>query len=260
MTSQDGTPWVEDDATPKSRGEAQRALREGRDIAGTISEKYLSEIRRVPPPYPPDFKHLDNARTGESALVAPLYSNEEIVAVQLIYLDADGNKSKVEPAKQRFSIKPAPDAVFKISDKGDSKKVAIAEGVEDGLTVWHFGLLRCPVRGLPGIGALKHLKFPEDTTVIVVTDGDPPGSKGAEQLQNGLDALILCGCNVFVTATPPEGWDCYVNVAPRIYRTSSKTPGLLSSQITARSVVWRSSTCWRMGGSARKLPRSSEFR
>jgi putative DNA primase/helicase len=91
--------------------------------------------------------------------------------------------------------------------EGDSTDVVICDGLEDTLIVWRYGAQRCWVIGLPGIGALRHQKFPEGTKITVVADGDPPGSKGAELLQKGLDALILQGCEVFVTATPPEGWD-----------------------------------------------------
>ena len=205
--SRDGTAWIDEDPTPTSKSEALRALAEGGDIAGTASDKYLREDRRIDAPHPADLKHWANARTGETALLAPLYIRDAVVAVQAIYLDHDGHKSPVDPAKQRLSIKRAPGAVFRLPYEGDSTDVVICDGLEDTLIVWRYGAQRCWVIGLPGIGALRHQKFPEGTKITVVADGDPPGSKGAELLQKGLDALILQGCEVFVTATPPEGWD-----------------------------------------------------
>ena len=207
--SQNGTPWIDEDPTPKSKSDALRALKEGVDIPGTRAERYLIEDRRIDLPHPVDFKHWENARTGESALLAPLRvgADGEVVAVQAIYLDHEGHKSAVDPAKQRLSIERAPGAAFYLPYNGDSKDAVVAEGLEDALTVWRYGAVRCRVIGLPGIGALRHLKFPEGTRVAVIADGDAPGSKGAELLQKGLDALILQGCEVLVTATPPEGWD-----------------------------------------------------
>jgi hypothetical protein len=205
--SRNGAPWIDEDPTPKSKSEALRALAEGVDIVGTASEKYLRKDRRIDPPHPVDLKHWTNARTGETALLAPLYIRDAVVAVQAIYLDHDGHKSPVDPAKQRLSIKRAPGAVFRLPYEGDSTDVVICEGLEDALTIWRYGALRCRVIGLPGIGALRHQNFPEGTKVAVVADGDPPGSKGAELAKQGLDALLLQGCEVFVTVTPPEGWD-----------------------------------------------------
>jgi len=208
--SQNGTPWIDEDPTPKSKSDALRALREGVDIAGTKSAKiYLIKDRRIDLPHPPGLKHWENARTGESALLAPLRvgADGDVVAVQAIYLDHEGHKSTVDPAKQRLSIQRAPGAAFYLPYDGDSKDVVVAEGLEDALTVWRYGAVRCRVAGVPGVGVLRHLKFPEGTRVTFIVDGDPPGSKGAELLQKGLDALILQGCEVLVTATPPEGWD-----------------------------------------------------
>jgi len=207
MSSQTGTPWIDEDPTPKSKSEALRALAEGVASAETPAEKYLREDRRIDLPHPDGLKYWSNARTGEGALLAPLYAGDKVVAVQAVYLDRDGHKSPIDPAKQRLSLERAPGAVFQLPYDGDSKDVVVAEGLEDALTVWRYGAVRCRVIGLPGIGALKHLTFPESTRITVIADGDPPGSKGAELLQKGLDALILQVCEVLVAATPPEGWD-----------------------------------------------------
>jgi len=205
--SQYGTPWVDDGATPESREKAEHFLKVGVDIYGTPVERYLRDVRRIDAPYPSDFKYVEDARTGEGALLVPLYVEERVVAVQLIFLDREGRKSTVAPVKQRFALEHAPDATFVMPYEGDSTDVVFCEGVEDALTVYRYGALRCRVLGLPGIGGLRHQKFPEATKVIVVADGDPPGSKGAKLLQDGLDALLLQKCDVWVTKTPPEGCD-----------------------------------------------------
>src|SRR6516165_2942667 len=188
--SQYGTPWVDDGATPESREKAEHFLKVGVDIYGTPAERYLRDVRRIDAPYPSDFKYVEDARTGEGALLVPLYVEERVVAVQLIFLDREGRKSTVAPVKQRFALEHAPDATFVMPYEGDSTDVVFCEGVEDALTVYRYGALRCRVLGLPGIGGLRHQKFPEGTKVIVVADGDAPGSKGAKLLQDGLDALL----------------------------------------------------------------------
>ena len=104
MASQWGTPWVDDDPTPKSKEDAERFLSIGIDVQGTPAEVYLTEQRRIDAPHPSDLKYVEDARAGEGALLAPLYADDRIVAVQLIYIDREGHKSVVEPVKQRFSL------------------------------------------------------------------------------------------------------------------------------------------------------------
>src|SRR6516165_3912663 len=126
--SQSGTPWVDEDPTPKSKGEALRFLHIGGDITDTIAETYLTVDRRIDKPHPADFKHVENARTGEGALLAPLYANGQVVAVQLIYIDRNGRKSRIKPVKQRLSIERAPSAVFCLPYDGDSTDVVTCDG------------------------------------------------------------------------------------------------------------------------------------
>jgi hypothetical protein len=244
--SQNGTPWIDEDPTPTSKSEALRALAEGGDIAGMASDKYLREDRRIDAPHPADLKHWANARTGETALLAPLYLKDEVVAVQAIYLDPAGHKSPVDPTKQRLSIKRAPGAVFCLPYDGDRTDVVTCDGLEDSLSVWRYGAQ------LPGIGALRHQKFPEGTKVTVVADGDPPGSKGAELLQKGLDALILQGCEVFVTATPPEGRFFWWSMASRRCASSLRVPNSRNYPTTAKFADWPNLIFWLTDGKGRK--------
>ena len=206
MASQWGTPWVDDDPTPKSKEDAERFLSIGIDVQGTPAEVYLTEQRRIDAPHPSDLKYVEDARAGEGALLAPLYADDRIVAVQLIYIDREGHKSVVEPVKQRFSLEHAPSAVFVMPYEGDNTDVVYFEGLEDSLTGYRYGALRCRVFGLPGIGALRHQRFGEGTKITVVADGDHKDSKAGKLLQDGLDALLEQKCDVMVVI-PPEGWD-----------------------------------------------------
>ena len=103
--SQNGTPWVDADATPESREDAEHFLKVGVDVHGTPAEVYLRDVRRIDPPFPEDWRYVEDARTGEGALLAPLYFDGRIVAVQLIYLTRDGQKSPVDPSKPNWSRK-----------------------------------------------------------------------------------------------------------------------------------------------------------
>src|SRR5262249_8593070 len=121
----------------------------------------------------------------------------------------EGQKSVIEPVRQRFSLETAPHAVFVLPYSGGSTEYVICEGYEDALTVYRYGALRCHVIGVPGIGALPHLGFAHGakvTKVTVVADGDPRGSKGAKLLQDGIDSLLDQKLEVWAVPTP-EGWD-----------------------------------------------------
>ena len=207
MASQRGTNWVhEEDATPKSREDAEHFLRVGIPIQDTPAVNYLFGPRKIDGPYPADLLYIEDARPGEGALCCPLYFDGRVVAVQLIYLTRDGEKSLVEPTKQRFSLEHAPGAVFRMPYSGTSTDVVVFEGYEDTASGYRYGALRCQVLGLPGIGALRHQKLPAGTRVIVVPDGDPEGSAGAKLLQEGIDALLEQKLEVLVVPTP-ENWD-----------------------------------------------------
>jgi hypothetical protein len=207
VNSRWGAPRVDEDATSQSKDDAERFLKVGIDITGTPAAIYLSEVRRIDAPYPDDLKYVEDARTGEGALLAPLYVDGRVVAVQLTYVDRQGGRSVINPIKQRFSLEKAPGAAFIMPFNGGSSDEMVCDGLEDSLTVYRYGAVRCRVRGLPGTGALKHQKFAEGTKVTIVADGDPPDSKGAKLLQDGIDALIDQKVNVWRTCIPHEGWD-----------------------------------------------------
>ena len=71
--SQNGTPWVDADATSESREDAEHFLKVGVEVHGTPAEVYLRDVRRIDPPFPEDWRYVEDARTGEGALLAPLY-------------------------------------------------------------------------------------------------------------------------------------------------------------------------------------------
>jgi hypothetical protein len=168
---------------------------------------YLRDHRRIDPPFPPDIKFLANARCGEGAIVAPLYAHGRTVGVQIGYLDPEGEKSIVEPKRRRFMLEKSAAAVFEMPYEGENWSVCVCEGLEDALSVYRYGAMRCRVIGLPGIGSLRHLKFKKGTKVTVVPDGDPEGSAARKSLDTGLDALLVAEHETLVTEIPPVGWD-----------------------------------------------------
>jgi len=206
VSSADGGGWVSEPGTRQSRDECERALRDGVPIAGTPAERYLVEQRGLQQPFWAALRYLADARTAEGALIAPLTVDGKLVGVQATFLEPDGRKSVIDPARQIWKLteKPTPSAIFDLPHRGGNvDEIVICDGLEDALVVWTFGRPRSRLIGLPGQWALRHLKFPEGTKVLIVADGDPPGSQGATWLQQGIDHLLLSGCGVLVTEIPP---------------------------------------------------------
>jgi hypothetical protein len=191
---------------PALAADAADMLSRLEDPAGSIVQEYL-ESRQIAPPFPACVKILRNARVGEDALAMILEAKERITGLELTYLDATGAKSTVEPKRRTFKAERSPDAIFNIPSPGANKDVIVAEGALDALTIFRWAGYRTRVVGTPGIGALRHLRFPDAEKITVVAQGDAPGSPAAKALQEGLDALILAGGDVYVTETPPIGED-----------------------------------------------------
>jgi hypothetical protein len=190
----------DDDDTPASAAQAQAFLDSLVDVIGASSGSYAAS-RKLDPPYPAT-GHIPYARCGESGFCGLLTSHDRVVGLQVLYITPEGKKSTVAPLRRRFMLEKAPDAVFAMPYSGDSTDVVVCEGLEDTLSVYRYGKRRCRIIGLPGIGTLRHLKFPNGTKVTLVRDGDAPGSAGDKALQDGIDHLILASVDVYVTPTP----------------------------------------------------------
>jgi hypothetical protein len=215
---------ADDEAAPASRADAERILREVVDISGTPAETYLKVQRRIDPPYPAGVKYWPNARCGEGAIVFLLTSNARVVGVQVGYLDPDGNKSVIAPQRRRFMLEKAP-ACFEIPSPGNGPaELVIACGIEDALAIHRWGRRSGGARqwrviGLPGDGALRHVRIDKGTVVTVVRDADVDNPAADRAIAEGLDHLLLqtgyapewastpAPASVFVTKTCDHGKD-----------------------------------------------------
>ena len=185
---------------------ARKALADSEPFDGTAGEQYLIS-RGLEPPYPLPLRWLPDARAGEGAIVTELVASNRAVAVLLTYVDALATKSLHRPARQRFNLEPhRPDAVMAIEPATTGAvdiacDVVATEGLENLLSL---AVMRQPawrLVGLPGIGALKHLSpARKGERWIVFQDSDPEDTPAVQGLQAGVDALLLAGAVVRVTA------------------------------------------------------------
>ena len=176
-------------------------------VKGTPAAKYLKS-RGIAPPYPKNIKFIPDARAGEGALVAVIEDLAgEAVAIRLRYIDRDGQGSLIDPKRRLYALVPdwAIRGLFRlpgISNKDASARFIVAEGVEDALSL-RKACPDSPVVGITGVAYLGKADLPGHGEVVVVRDGDAPGSAADKSLRAGVDRLILAGHGtVSVTATP----------------------------------------------------------
>jgi hypothetical protein len=188
------------------------------DLApGDPEYTYLTEIRGLPPEcWPDSVKRLpaNVLRYGEGAVASLLYQDGVLAGVQLTHVDLAGKKSVIEPVRRTFrkdrrlhgaAFGRLPDMTTLLGMAKDPKAdpLMIAEGTENWLSL-RLAFPRHVSIGLPGIGALQHLRLPKGLRVVMVRDGDEQGSTPDRGLIAGLDALLLQNVDARVTVTPPD--------------------------------------------------------
>jgi putative DNA primase/helicase len=150
-------------------------------------------------------RFLPYARVGESAIAGILTSHGRVVGVQIGYLNFHAGKSLVSPVRRRFALERCPDAIFDFPAPVNATDMladtVIAEGLEAALAVVSLGR-PWRVIGLPGIGAMRHQQVKPGERVLVLRDGDEPGSRADRALIEGVDHYILEGASVRISATP----------------------------------------------------------
>jgi hypothetical protein len=181
---------------------AQEIIAGAVSAEGTVAEVYLRS-RGLAPPYVDCVRFLSDGRIGESALVGLLMAHHSVVGAQLTYLDPIGRKSLHEPVRQTFVIdhERAKGAAFIVEKLSANASLLLCEGLEDGVALLASGRPEA-VFGLPGIGGLQHFPARRGQAIVVVRDGDAPGSPADRALIRGIDHLLLQGADVRVTATP----------------------------------------------------------
>jgi Protein of unknown function (DUF3631) len=197
-------------AAAVSKARAEDVLARAVAVEGTPGEIYLRS-RRLEPPYPFDtVRLLPDARVGEHALVGILRANGRITGLELRFITADGSaKSHRRITVQRWNLEKAADAVFELPapEKLDNPTtdLAIFEGLPDLLSSQALYARNFKCIGLPGIGALQHIKVARGTKVTVVKHGDTADDNqeaAIAGLVDGIDSLILQHATVSVVPTP----------------------------------------------------------
>jgi hypothetical protein len=130
----------------KRRSTANYLWRQRQPITGTIAEKYLREVRRIPgrlpetvaflPPTKPEYLPALIAAYGIPAEPEPgllKLPERTVCAVQLVLLNNDGTKADINPNK--ITIGLASGVPIVLAPMNDLLGLAILEGTENALSI-----------------------------------------------------------------------------------------------------------------------------
>ena len=127
----------------------------------------------------------------------------EVLAVQQVYLTADGSKAPVNPAKRTNKAVDgwAERAAVRLPGKAP---IILCEGIVTALSLAQA--TGQETWACLGISNIAKAPLPKGAEVIVARDGDVPGSPADGQMERALATLKERGC-IALLASPPEGQD-----------------------------------------------------
>jgi putative DNA primase/helicase len=143
---------------------------------------------------------LPDWRGDEGAMLAAVTDESgALVAIQITYVTADGQKSAIAPA--RITIRGPHDwrtrGAFRLGST-ESPELVLTEGVEDAMTALLAGAEQA--HACLGVGALGRAQLPKDVTrVTIARDDDLPGSPACQALGRGVARILLQGKQAAVT-------------------------------------------------------------
>ncbi len=192
--------------TPTSRGHPEKVDQILRRAVPTVSTPVLSYLssRGITVDPPDCIRYRRSAFNMFGALVAlAADAAGEVLAVQQIYLTADGRKAPLGVRKRTNKAVDgwAKRAAVRLPGRAP---LVLCEGVETALSVWQA--TGQEVWACLGISNIGHAPVSDRSTVIIARDGDAPGSKADQQIDRAANRLMLRGITVMI-ATPPEGQD-----------------------------------------------------
>jgi hypothetical protein len=191
-----------DSKLDSSRAAMEIFIQQSQPLQDTPAETYL-QSRGISAPYPDNIRWVENARWGESAMLAVVNGTDGPTAAQLTYLTPDGQKSTVEPQRRTY-IGQADwheGGGFRLAVGDAPERTIIVEGAEDALSLAQAGAGTVIVASL-GLSNLGKAPVDADLPVVVFRDGDDPDSPAEKGLAKGVDRLILQGATVTITDTP----------------------------------------------------------
>ncbi|WP_133140549.1 toprim domain-containing protein [Legionella genomosp. 1] len=204
---------------------AQSLWNRGTPITGTPAESYLVSTRKIPASVVSrlQFKYVQG-KLGipkldqygfDDYLIAPVFNlKDELIGLQIVQLDAKGNKALPADADKSYyckmylgPVKPAlPGKAAVINDIENQDAVFIAEGIETAASIAAIPSIREQYSILASLGVtelpatLSYIRthYSRDTTIILLKDHDQPGSSASNDFQKALKLFEGAGYHVIV--------------------------------------------------------------
>ncbi|NDF11520.1 MAG: hypothetical protein EB060_01720 [Proteobacteria bacterium] len=182
-------------------------LKRSVSIKDTLAQRYIEEHRRIEAEYVPASLHfLPHAynHTADGffpAMIAPINSvDAEVIAAHVTFLDPKtGNKLKGDGIKSRLIFGSCRGGAIRLS--GATDRLALCEGIEDGLTI--LSTTDWPVWVTGGTSNLRSVELPDSIReVLIGADNDQAGLEATQHLAK---RLTKEGRMVRI-ATPPSGY------------------------------------------------------
>ena len=200
-----GTPVAEgnDDHNIESANDTREHLENLVDVAGTPAETFRS--RGIAGPIPDFIKYRPHARCGEGRhrRAPPGARSGCRAAARLSRSGRPEEHDRTKPPP--FCIEKAPDAVFEFPKPNDATDpladTLVVEGLENVLA-WPNSADQSGSSVCPALAPCKICRSGK-ARILIVRDGDKPGSGADKGLIAGVDHLLLEGAIVHITHTPP---------------------------------------------------------
>lgn len=196
-------------ASPVEPTDNDRAAKVADIVRGTESlngTPVLSYLRgRGITATPPDCIRFRQFAFGKFGAMVALATDEagEVLAIQQVYLTAEGRKAPLEVVKRTNKATDGWAAKAAVRLPG-REPLILCEGVETALSVWQATAQE--TWACLGISNIGRAPAPDNATVIIARDGDAPGSKAEGQMMRAASSLAARGLTVMI-ATPPEDQD-----------------------------------------------------
>jgi hypothetical protein len=172
------------------RASASYMWAQSRPIIGTIAEIYLREARGIACELPPSLRFLPAHKEYPPAMIAAFgLTLDRVISVHLTRLKSDGS-SKIEDSETmppKLMVGPVSSQPIVLAEPNDLLGLAIAEGIEDALTVHQSTGL-----GAWAAGSANHMPklaaaVPDYIEAVTIyADPDKAGQDGASQLAMAL--------------------------------------------------------------------------
>ncbi|MFZ1109504.1 MAG: DUF3987 domain-containing protein [Rhodomicrobium sp.] len=190
---------------------AQRIWRESRPAAGTLAEVYLGAVRGLQPGDALEalgFHHglyHSEAKQHLPAMVAPVYrpGGAEPCAVHITYLNHDGAKASVEPARRMLG--PVKGGAVWLCGPDDDGPLIITEGIEKAIACRHASGFQVWVALSASLMPVMELPAAAQS-ITICADRGAAGEAAAEKAAARWAAE---GCEIRICFPPTDGkdWD-----------------------------------------------------